>query len=145
MEPIVANLHSRGFTVLLAHPERSATFQRELARLGRLIELGAYTQVTSGALAGGFGNTAQRAALAFLEAGLVHVLASDSHDPRHRPPDPRLGAEVLIRRYGDVEEQLQWMTDSVPAALVAGASLPSRPPVLRPRGLRSKLKSWSAR
>jgi protein-tyrosine phosphatase len=145
MEPMVADLRRRGFAVLLAHPERSPTFQREPARLARLVDLGALAQVTSGALAGGFGDRAQRAAFGLLEAGLVHVLASDSHDAAHRPPDPRLGAGVLAGRYGDVEDQLAWMTEAAPAALVAGAPLPERPPLPRSRGVRARLRAWSAR
>jgi protein-tyrosine phosphatase len=145
MEPMVADLRRRGFAVLLAHPERSPTYQRDPGRLARLVEIGALAQVTSGALAGGFGDRAQRAGFALLEAGLVHVLASDSHDAEHRPPDPRLAAGVLADRYGDVEEQLTWMTVAVPAALIAGAPLPARPPLPRPRGMRARLRAWSAR
>jgi protein-tyrosine phosphatase len=146
MELMVADLHRRGFAVLLAHPERSATFQATPARLQRLVDMGAWAQVTSGALDGGFGETARRAALRMLEAGLVHVLASDSHDPAHRPPNPRLADRALADRYGDVEEQLAWMTDAAPAAIVAGTELPPRPPLPRPpRGMRARLRAWSAR
>jgi protein-tyrosine phosphatase len=146
MELMVADLHRRGFTVLLAHPERSSTFQREPARLRPLGELGASAQVTAGALAGGFGETAKKAALRMLEAGHVHVIASDSHDPSHRPPDPRLADRVLADRYGDVEEQVRWMTEDAPAALVAGTALPPRPPLPRPAGVRGRLRrAWSAR
>jgi protein-tyrosine phosphatase len=146
MELMVGDLHRRGFTVLLAHPERSATFQRDPARLARLIELGATAQVTAGALDGGFGETARRAAHAHLEAGLVHVLASDSHDPRHRPPDPRLAERALTTRYGDVEELLVWMTVTAPAAIVAGEPLPERPPLPRARTVRDRIRrAWSTR
>jgi protein-tyrosine phosphatase len=145
MEPMVADLRRRGFAVLLAHPERSPTYQREPERLQRLIELGAYAQLTSGSVAGGFGQTVQKAALRLLEAGLVHVIASDSHDAAHRPPDPRLGDLVLQERYGDVDEQVEWMTAAVPAALVAGTPLPERPALPRARGLAARLRSWSAR
>jgi len=146
MELMVGDLHRRGFGVLLAHPERSATFQREPARLERLVQLGATGQVTAGALAGGFGETARRAAFGLLEAGLVHVIASDSHDPHHRPPDPRLAEPALTDRYGDVEDQLVWMTEAAPAALVAGTPLPERPPLPRGRTMREKLRrAWSAR
>jgi protein-tyrosine phosphatase len=146
MELMVADLQRRGFAVLLAHPERSSTFQREPQRLERLVEMGATAQVTSGSLAGGFGETAKRAALRMLEAGHVHVISSDSHDPRHRPPDPRLADRALTDRYGDVSEQLRWMTEDAPAALVAGTGLPPRPELPRPKGIRSRLRrAWPAR
>jgi protein-tyrosine phosphatase len=147
MELMVADLHRRGFAVLLAHPERSSTFQREPQRLERLVEMGATAQVTAGALAGGFGETAKRAALRMLEAGHVHVLASDAHDPSHRPPDLRLADAALTARYGDIEEQIAWMTADAPAALVAGSPLPQRPPLPRAAGgMRGRLRrAWSAR
>ena len=145
MEPMVADLQRRGFRVLLAHPERSSTFQREPDRLAPLLKLGALAQVTSGALAGEFGRTAQRAAFAMLEAGHVHVLASDSPDATDRPPDLRLAARALQERYGDVDDQLQWMARDAPAAVVRNAPLPRRPRLPRARGLRQRLRSSSAR
>jgi protein-tyrosine phosphatase len=143
MEMMVHDLRQRGFAVLLAHPERSATFQREPERLQRLIDMGASGQVTAGSLAGGFGDTARRAALRMLESGQVHVIASDAHDPTHRPPDPRLADRALAQVYGDVEEQVAWMTEDAPAALVAGEPLPERPPLPRAGGPR--LRRWLRR
>jgi protein-tyrosine phosphatase len=139
MEMMVADLQQRGFGVLLAHPERSPTFQRDLGLLTRLVERGALAQVTTGALAGSFGDVPRRAALAMLQQGLVHVLASDAHDARHRAPD--------LRAHGDVldPEQHAWMTTAAPAAIVAGTPLPPRPPLPRARGMRARIRSWSAR
>jgi protein-tyrosine phosphatase len=146
MEPMVAHLRRRGFEVLLAHPERSPSFQRDPERLQRLIALGATAQLTAGSLSAGFGGTVERAAVAMLEAELVHVIASDGHDASSRPPDPALAAGELRRRYGDVDELLAWMTDAAPAALVAGRRLPARPPLPRPHGLGARIRrAWSAR
>ena len=147
MEPMVAELRRRGFGVLLAHPERSPTFARDGHRLGRLVALGASAQVTAGSLAGRFGEPVRRTATRMLEAGLVHVIASDAHDAVRRPPDLRLAEAWLRDRYGDdVEEQLAWMTDAAPAALVAGEPLPDRPPLPRRRGALARLRSaWSGR
>jgi protein-tyrosine phosphatase len=146
MEPMVADLRRRGFQVLLAHPERSPTFQRDARRLERLVELGASAQVTAGSLAGSFGSQVSRTAFAMLEAGVVHVIASDAHDTRRRTPDLRVAAEMLGQRYGDVEDQLAWMTETAPAAIVEGRPLPARPPLPEARGLRARVRrSWSAR
>jgi protein-tyrosine phosphatase len=142
MEPMVADLRRRGFEVLLAHPERSPTFAGELRRLGRLISLGATGQVTAGSLNGRFGETVRRSAVKMLEAGLVHVIASDAHDAVRRPPDLRIADDWLRGRYGDeIDEQLAWMTDAAPAALVAGEPLPDRPPPPQRRGALTRLRS----
>lgn len=147
MEPMVFGLRSRGFGVLLAHPERSPTFAGDPGRLARLLEVGANAaQVTAGSLCGRFGDTVARAARRMLEQGLVHVIASDAHDPVRRPPDLRLADAQLHAHYGDVEEQVAWMTEAAPAALVAGGLLPPRPELPRPRRARSRLlRSWSGR
>jgi len=140
MGPMVDDLRRRGFEVLLAHPERSPSFQREPQRLEGLIERGALAQVTSGSLAGAFGGVAQSAAEAMLHKGLVHVLASDAHDPAHRSPDLHIAGSTVG------EEQFAWMTGAAPAAILAGEPLPPRPPLPRPRGsLARRLRSWSAR
>lgn len=136
MDMMVADLQGRGFGVLLAHPERSPTFQRAPERLAALVERGALAQVTTGSFAGDFGETPRRAAVAMLQKGIVHVLASDAHDATFRRPD--------LRAVGDGFDaaQLEWMTEAAPAAVVAGSPLPERPPLPRSRGW---LRSWSAR
>jgi protein-tyrosine phosphatase len=139
MEMMASDLQQRGFGVLLAHPERSPSFQRDLGLLRGLVERGALAQITTGSLAGGFGEVPRRAALAMLQEGLVHVLASDAHDTRRRGPDLRATGDALDA------EQHEWMTTAAPAAIVAGAPLPPRPPLPRARGVRARIRSWSAR
>jgi protein-tyrosine phosphatase len=127
MELMVADLQGRGFGVLLAHPERSPSFQRDPARLGALVAHGALAQVTTGSFAGDFGQTPRRAAVTMLQQGLVHVVASDAHDSVHRAPDLRAVGGALD------DAQLEWMTQDAPAAIVAGRALPDRPPLPRSR------------
>jgi protein-tyrosine phosphatase len=118
LAPLVDDLQERGFEVLLAHPERSASFQRDPDLLAALVERGALAQVTTGSLTGHFGGVPQRAAETMVREGLVHVLASDSHDPVHR--SPRLDVGGLL-----TPEQHESMTTVVPGAIVAGQSLRS--------------------
>ena len=135
LEPAVAALRNRGFEILLAHPERSPNLMRGPEPLGRLVELGALAQVTSGSFAGEFGDVVRRAAFAMLEAGLVHVLSTDAHSAYHRPPDLRPALAALDRRYSEgAEEQYEWMTTDAPGALLAAAPLPERPELPRARG-----------
>jgi protein-tyrosine phosphatase len=139
MEMMAADLQRRGFRVLLAHPERSPSFQRDLGLLSGLVERGALAQITTGSLTGGFGEIPRRAANAMVEQGLAHVLASDAHDARRRGPDLRAAGDALDA------DQHAWMTTAAPAAIVAGAPLPPRPPLPRGRGMRARLRAWSAR
>jgi protein-tyrosine phosphatase len=75
----VFRLALRGFTALIAHPERSATFQRRPERVARMVERGALVQVTASALSGGWDQGDEAYSWRLLEDGLVHVLASDVH------------------------------------------------------------------
>jgi protein-tyrosine phosphatase len=118
LEPLVDDLHERGFDVLLAHPERSASFQRDPDLLATLIDMGALAQVTVGALTGHFGRLPQRTAEMMVRDGLVHVLASDAHDAVHRAPV--LDVDGIL-----TPEQRERMTTVVPAAIVAGTPLRS--------------------
>jgi protein-tyrosine phosphatase len=142
MDMIVESVHRQGFRVLLAHPERSVSFQRDRALLARLVERGALAQVTAASLAGGFGETAQDAALRMLGDGHVHVLASDGHHHALRPPDALAGVPEIRRRFGDVDEQVEWMANLLPAAILSGDEPPERPPLPRPR---RRLRAWTGR
>lgn len=136
LDVMVAGLQRRGYDVLLAHPERSPSFLRSPDLLANLVERGAVAQLTAGSLIGAFGDAVRRAAHTMLERGLVHVLASDAHDERHRPPAL---SQALDGPQGE------WMTQAAPTAIVAGRPLPERPPLPRPGGVRARLRAWSPR
>ena len=83
---MIAGLRARGHEVVLAHPERCPAFHRDLDALARLTASGVVCSITAGSLVGRFGRDVQRFALALVEAGLVHNVASDAHDATRRPP-----------------------------------------------------------
>ena len=141
MEPMTTELQRRGFGVLLAHPERSAYFQRDPRRLGRLVEQGALAQVTAGSFAGEFGDVPRRTAYKLLETGWVHVLASDAHSAYDRGPSMREGIAALRSRYGDVAAQVTWMAEQLPAAILSSAQPPPRPALPRPRSMLRRLRA----
>ena len=136
MDDAVRGLRSRGYEVLLAHPERSPGFIRDHDALERLLALGAFAQVTSSSFTGDFGGTVNRAAFAMLERGLLHVLSSDAHSAHHRPPELRNALTAFEERYDDAAEQFEWMTAAAPRAMLAGEDPPPRPgpPRLKPGG-----------
>lgn len=124
LDSTVGELHRRGHRVLLAHPERCPAFQREPALLESLINGGVLTSVTSGSLVGRFGGEARQLALALLDAGLAHNVASDAHDDLRRPPSI---ADEL--RAAGLEALGDWLTMEVPAAILSGGEIPRRPPI----------------
>ena len=112
----------RGFTVLLAHPERNPEVQREPSRVGELVDAGAYVQLTAASLDGRLGKRPRECGRALLDAGLAHVIASDAHAPSIRAVGMRAAADTA-----DDVRLAQWLTVDVPAALVAGETPPPRP------------------
>lgn len=118
--PAVERLLRRGHKVLLAHPERSPVVHRSPDVLSRLAAMGVLTQVTATSLTGRFGSTVQRFSERLLDDGLVHSVASDAHDPRRRPPGMR--QELLDAGLG--EEAVELLTNTVPAAVLAGSAVP---------------------
>ncbi|MGX6448895.1 tyrosine-protein phosphatase, partial [Patulibacter sp. S7RM1-6] len=115
LEGMIGMVQGRGVRVLLAHPERCAGFHGDPELLGRLVRGGCLAQVTATALTGAFGRTVEAAARRYVDAGWAHVASSDSHDAVGRAPGLREPVEVA--GYAPLAA---WMTQAVPAALLAG-------------------------
>lgn len=83
---IFARLQEAGMTPVITHPERNALLRQRLDKIGDWVESGARVQVTAQSLTGGFGRRAQVFSKDLLDRNLLHVIASDGHDVKHRPP-----------------------------------------------------------
>jgi protein-tyrosine phosphatase len=86
IEEIVFRLQSKGLTPIITHPERHFIFQEMPRKLARLLDLGCLAQLTGHSLMGGFGRRIASFARQLVKQGYIHILASDAHDARHRPP-----------------------------------------------------------
>jgi protein-tyrosine phosphatase len=138
-EDSVFDVQLRGFRPVLAHPERSPSFQRHPDRLAAMVQRGVLCSVTSASMAGRFGRTVQQFTRTMFEIGLVHNVASDCHDTLKRAPGLGGGFRVLERELPGVLDQAGWYTDEVPAAMLAGDRLPARPSPLGKRRSRWSL------
>jgi protein-tyrosine phosphatase len=121
---IVDSVQRRGWPVLLAHPERCAGLLGHPHQLEDLVTRGGRLQVTSGSLEGLFGRTVARFARELLERRLVHNIASDAHDPVHRPP--HLSWPMRDGRPALDDGYLKAMIVDAPAAILAGEAVPAR-------------------
>lgn len=110
-----------GRVPVVAHPERNLVFARDLDLLGSLVEAGALVQLTAGSLLGEFGRGARAAAEAMLASGLAHVVASDAHDLRRRPPRMAAARERVRAAMGAEVETL--LFDAIPAAVLEDRAL----------------------
>jgi protein-tyrosine phosphatase len=85
---------------ILTHPERLTWIEHHYAMVANLARSGVWLQLTAGSLAGDLGRGAQYWAERLLDEGLVHILATDCHDTKRRPPLLRRGRELAERRIG---------------------------------------------
>ena len=86
IEKILFNVQLKGYTPVLAHPERLELFQNTPSILNEFVNRGMLTQFTAGSILGLFGKKAKNLTQRYLKEGLVHTFASDTH----RPTGPRL-------------------------------------------------------
>lgn len=115
-------LRADGITPVLAHPERNGDVQARPELLEPLVSSGTLVQVTAGSVDGRLGRREQACAVALIEHGWVHLLASDGHAPSVRA----IGMRAAAAAVGD-DALAQWLTVDVPRAIVDDARLPERP------------------
>jgi protein-tyrosine phosphatase len=105
LEDMFFSLTSAGYVPILTHPERLSWINSHYEFVKRLGESGVWMQITAGSLAGAFGKSAQYWAERMLDEGLVHILATDAHDTKRRPPNLSVGRNLAAGRvgYGEAE------------------------------------------
>ena len=85
-QEIFDRFQAAGLVPVVTHPERNAVLQNRIDQLGSWVENGALVQVTAQSFLGRFGRTAKHVAIELFDRNLVHFVASDAHDTKHRPP-----------------------------------------------------------
>ncbi|NIM01275.1 MAG: capsular biosynthesis protein [Acidobacteria bacterium] len=130
LENLVFELKLAGLEVVFAHPERIRYFQDDLSRYEAVIRQGATGQITSGSILGVFGTDVGDFSEELLTKGLVHVIASDAHNTRGRPP--LLGEAVEVSADWIGEARARAMVNEAPRSLLDGQT-PELPPVEAPR------------
>lgn len=105
LEDFFFGIRMAGYVPILTHPERLAWIEGQYDTVRRLVAGGVWMQVTAGSLTGRFGKRARTLALRMLTDGLVHILATDAHDPERRPPDLSEGWRVAADEVGQEEAE----------------------------------------
>ena len=117
-EEICFSLKSKGVTPIITHPERQFIIQEMPEKLTRLLELGCLAQLTSSSLLEGFGRRVAKFARQLVKKGYIHLLATDAHNTKSRPPLLRQAVEELTGLVG--EERARAMVTSIPQRIVRG-------------------------
>ncbi|WP_053373015.1 tyrosine-protein phosphatase [Paenibacillus sp. FJAT-27812] len=105
MIELVHELNILNLKPIIAHPERNAEVVKHPERLAELIEAGAFAQVTSHSLLGGFGKRIEQASWSLMKAGLIHIVSSDAHHIERRGFRLREAYDSIERRMGE-----QWVS-----------------------------------
>ena len=103
IEEFFFNLMVAGYVPILTHPERLSWIKGHYSAIQRLADAGVWMQITAGSLLGDFGKSAQYWAEKMLDDGIVHILATDSHDTVRRPPKLSKGRDKAATLVGEAE------------------------------------------
>lgn len=143
LEASVFNLITEGYTPIITHPERLSWVESHYPVFLRLIEQGAWMQVTAGALTGVFGERARYWGERFIGEGHTHLLATDAHSTGRRLPRMTEGLAIARRLVGD-QEASRLVTERAAAVL---ANLPAQDSGLTPMDAArpSVISTWFSR
>jgi protein-tyrosine phosphatase len=143
-EQFVFSIMAAGYVPVVTHPERLSWIEEHYQVFKTLSLRGAWMQVTAGSLTGRFGGAAQYWGERMLDEGLVHILATDAHSPKRRPPLLAEGMEAAKRWVG-AEEAVRLVNDRPKAILdnIDPAQVPlpdgKAKPVIRKSGFFAKM------
>jgi len=118
MDKVLDQLLGVDLVPIVTHPERNPILQKDTRKLETWVDLGCLVQVTALSVLGGFGKRAAAAAHHLLSIGLVHVIASDAHDPVHRHPRLDQAYDAVSRQYG--EETAELILRANPGRIIRG-------------------------
>jgi protein-tyrosine phosphatase len=100
---LVQRLMRLGVRPILAHPERCPELLEDAERVEELIHQGCLVQVSSGSVTDPPRWMGSKRLKEWFKRGFVHLIGSDGHSPRRRPP-----------RLADAYEQIRlWAGDAV--------------------------------
>lgn len=100
-ERLFYELEAKGITPIIVHPERNREIQEHPNRLKTFVDKGALAQLTAASYTGGFGKKIQKISKQFVEANLVHFLASDAHNITSRAYHMKDAYKQLEQDYGN--------------------------------------------
>jgi protein-tyrosine phosphatase len=86
LRPTITALRRAGVRPILAHAERQPELLHDPGRIEALIRAGCLVQVNAGSVTDPAGRDDARALRDWFRRGVVHVMGSDGHSPRRRPP-----------------------------------------------------------
>jgi len=142
-EDHIFNLVSAGYVPIVTHPERLGWSDRHYDILTRIVGFGCWMQLTGGSLLGHFGRRAEAWAARMLSEGLAHIIASDAHDTRGRPPLLSYAYGAAVEMVG--EEEATHLVETRPAGILQDTDPRLLPPPAPKSDKREPVRRYSLR
>ena len=115
----IFQLKLHNITPVITHPERIPAFQHRMDILHKLVTMGCLIQVTAMSITGEFGKGIMESAHMLLNLRMAHIIASDAHSARKRPPILSHAVEVAAGILGSMSEAEAMVMDR-PRAVIDG-------------------------
>jgi protein-tyrosine phosphatase len=123
MSEVFFRLMTAGMIPIITHPERNPNLQRQPEPIFDWVKAGCLVQLTASSLTGRWGAEARSVSMLLLKENAVHVLATDAHDTKHRPPVLSEAREFIARGFGQLLAQA--LVEENPEAIINGRPLSS--------------------
>lgn len=139
-EQQVFSLMASGIVPVITHPERLTWVEDHHPLFMRLVARGAWMQITAGALTGRHGRRPRYWGERFVAEGKAHILATDAHDARRRPPLLAEARDAAAKLVGTTEAE--HMVTTRPAGIIADQAPGDLPPLPAPAAARQRPGLW---
>jgi len=124
LEEIFYQLRLAGLRLILTHPERNPTLQRDHGRLAAWLREGMLVQITTSSVLGKMGEIARKMSHTLLAHRWVHFLATDAHNLTSRPPRMAEARDLVAARYGSAYATRLCVEN--PTSVLSGQPLPEQ-------------------
>ena len=101
LDSLLKALRKQGLVGILSHPERNRGIMKNPDVMWDVVEAGGLLQITAASLTGAFGSSCQEIAELAVDEGLLHFIASDAHDTKHRPFGMRDAYDTICDMAGE--------------------------------------------
>lgn len=116
LKNVIIDLQSKGYKLILAHPERYEIFQKNPTRVEEILELGVYLQSNFLSIIGEYGKAAQKTVELFLKHDMISFLGTDVHREKRYFPRVKNASEKIIDIIG--KDSFDILTNENPKLLL---------------------------
>ncbi|MBV1822088.1 hypothetical protein KUA25_29160, partial [Bacteroidales bacterium MSK.15.36] len=95
MENIIYELCIKGYTPIIAHPERNSKIQEDPNILYEFLTRGALAQLNLPSIEGRYGEASKITGELLLKHNMIHFVGTDAHSPRSRSPRVKKSLDIL--------------------------------------------------